>query len=315
MQKKFNVVAAGRAYTDIVGHVSGDFLQAHQIPLDGQRQCSVAELKAIQDGMSDTQFIAGGPGANTVAVVASLGGRAGYFGKVVPDEAGRHFLKDFELRDVAWCCPCFSESGDISATCLVLLHEDLRSFAYHPGCADNFSLADFAGFDFESVDFFLVEAHLLTSEVAKPVLTQAIQSAKNKSSLVINLQGITNWENCDETVETILSSAAIIVGNQLEQTALTQALKNRVLEPPASQLCVTTQGADGAQLHRAGKMLCKVPAVLPRQLVSVLGAGDAFIAGFLMALATGNDLQTSMLRGTQTAAAILEVTGARPTIL
>jgi sugar/nucleoside kinase (ribokinase family) len=315
MQKKFNVVAAGRAYTDIVAHVAEDFLHAHQIPLDGQRQCSVAELKAVQDGMADPQFIAGGPGANTVAVVASLGGRAGYFGKVFPDDAGRHFLKDFELRDVAWCCPCFSESGEMSATCLVLLHEDLRSFAYQPGCADNFSIADFASFDFESADFFLVEAHLLTSDIAAQVITQAIQFAKNKSSLVINLQGITSWVNYDAAIKTIVSSAAIIVGNQLEQTALAHALKNRALRTPASQLCVTTQGADGAQLHRAGKIICKVPAILPRQLVSVLGAGDAFIAGFLMTLSSGKDWQTSMLRGTETAAAILEVTGARLAIL
>ena len=36
---KFNLIAAGRAYTDVITHVSTDFLSIHNIPFDGQREC------------------------------------------------------------------------------------------------------------------------------------------------------------------------------------------------------------------------------------------------------------------------------------
>lgn len=312
MANNFNVVAVGRAYTDIIFHASEKFLAAHQIPINGQRECSVELLKQIQQDLSPLQMIAGGPSANTTAIIAALGGKAGFFGKVYDDEAGKNFLEDCKQRNVVLCCTPFVKTPALTGTCLVFLTDNKRSFAYNPGCSDYFAVTDFSAFDFSISDFFLIEAHLLTSPVAKPAIMQAIKNAKNKTRIVINLHGITQWDNGEVMVHEIIFYADIIIGNHDEQDAFAQALGSLQVTQSASQLIVTTQGAKGAEISRAGQVLCHVPAVAPGTFVSSIGAGDAFIAGFLLAQASGMGIEESMRRGAQTAAAILEETGARP---
>ena len=309
MQKIFNVVAVGRAYTDVIAHASAEFLQAHQIPIDGQRECSVAELKKIQALLSTTQMVAGGPGANTAAIVSALGGRAGYFGKVYRDAAGEGFLADFSQRKVAMCCSAYATAPELSGTCLVLLTDASRSFAYNPGCSDYFSTADFAKFDFLTTDFFLLEAHLLTSEIARPAIMKAVEQAKNKAIIVVNLHGIVDWQAFHDVAQYISSQADIIIGNQNEQNAFALAVDCS----PLSQFIVTTKGADGAELWQFGHVLCHVPAEKPKSFVSSIGAGDGFIAGFLLGQSSGMNLEKSMRYAVRTAAAILGESGARPT--
>lgn len=42
---KYNLVAVGRAYIDIIAHVTPEFHELHNIPLNGQRECSISEIK------------------------------------------------------------------------------------------------------------------------------------------------------------------------------------------------------------------------------------------------------------------------------
>jgi sugar/nucleoside kinase (ribokinase family) len=314
MEKTFNVVAAGRAYTDIIAHVSVEFLRQHQIPLDGQRECAVTELTQLQHELKLSQIVPGGPGANTVAIIAALGGTAGYFGKVYHDNAGQTFLADFTARNVVMCCASNATTPAMSATCLVLLTDQHRSFAYNPGCADYFSAADFNSFDFATTDFFLIEAHLLTSIIANNAIKTAMELALNKTSIVINLQGITEWKNFHDEARQIASHANIVIGNQQEQLAFAYVVNSLRLPTPLSQLIVTTKGANGAVVASLGRQLYHhAPATKPVKLVSSNGAGDAFIAGLLLAQSRGLSIEDSMDRAILTATAILEDTGARPT--
>jgi sugar/nucleoside kinase (ribokinase family) len=309
----YDVVAIGRAYTDIIADVTLEFLQSHQIPLDGQRECSIAELKSIQELLPAKQFIAGGTSANTLAVVTAAGGKTGYFGKVFADTAGAQFLADLTQRQITLCCSGHASIPELSATCLVLIHAEQRSMAYNPGCADNFSKEDFDTFDFRTTQFFLIEAHLLTSNTAKAAILYAIDLATNKTNIVINLQGITAWQGLSDSVQAIAHGANIIIGNQLEQDAYTQILSRLRLFSRAQQMRITTQGESGASLTQWGTLLYQVPAEIPQRIINTNGAGDAFTAGFLFARAKGLDLESSLKKAVSTATAMLTEVGARPT--
>lgn len=311
--KKFNLVAVGRAYTDIIADVTPAFLQAHHIPIDGQRECPVPELKKMQAALSHPRMLAGGASANTVAIVSALGGKAGFFAKVYRDAAGQSFLEDFQQRNVDLCCSAYAQWPEMSATCLVLLTGAHRSFAFNPGCGDEFSVGDFDKFDFSVTDFFLLEAHLLTSPIARPAMLAAVAAAENKTVIVINLQGIMHWEGFAEVLRYITSKANIIVGNQNEQAAFAGALELLQLSLRTSQLVLTTQGANGAEIFGAGREPYHVKAEKPKTFVSAIGAGDAFTAGFLFAQSRGMSIEESMQHGVRTATVILEEEGARPT--
>jgi len=313
LPKVFDLVAIGRAYTDIVSHASDEFLQTYHIPFDGQRESSIDELKTIQQALTQPQIFPGGSSANTVSVIAALGGKAGFFGKVYRDYAGEFFLKDLKQRKVTLCCDCYRPFPSMSATCLVLLNSDQRSFAYNPGCADYFSLEDFEKFDFSKTHFLLIEAHLLTSSIASKSILQVMKQAKDKSEIVINLQGIKQWDSFNEIVRHIISYASIIIGNKDEQTAFNETVHSLQPSQQISQISITTKGADGAEIYQPGQLPYSVPAIVPKMFVSSAGAGDAFIAGFLLSRSKGMGIKKSMHHAVLTATAILEETGARPT--
>ncbi len=70
---------------------------------------------------------------------------------------------------------------------------------------------------------------------------------------------------------------------------------------------VLTRGADGACAWSGGRTAA-VP-VQPAEVVDTLGAGDGFIAGFLVAHAGGLDLAECLLRGAAQGAAVCAVKG------
>lgn len=309
--KKFNVVAAGRAYIDIVAHVDAAFLRLHHIPEDGQRECSAAEIFQIQTQLSALQMLAGGPSSNTCAVISALGGKVGFFGKVFRDAAGEFFLEDANQRNIVFCCSPYSEKGGMSGTCLVLLTERHRSFVYNTGCSNHFYAEEFENFDFSTTDFFLLEAHLLTHPDAYDSIKKALYNAKNHTRIVINLHGITAWNNHHEVVKLITHYANIIVGNSVEQQAFQNAAAE--LEKLPEQLIITTKGESGAEAFQSGQVW-HAAANKPFEFVSTVGAGDAFIAGFLLALSNGANVQACLSAAVDAATSILGETGARPSL-
>jgi sugar/nucleoside kinase (ribokinase family) len=309
--KKFNVIAAGRAFTDIVATVDHPFLERHRIPADGQRECTTEEILQIQNFLSEAQMHAGGPSANTCAIVSALGGSVGYFGKVHRDLAGEFFLDDARKRNIHLCCDPYAIRADMSGTCLVLLTERKRSFAYTTGCSNLFSVSDFEEFNFALAEFFLLEAHLLTHASANHALENAMRYAKKYSRIVINLHGITVWDKHHKIVKLIAANADVIVGNDLEQQAFQDAAA--LLEKNPEQLIIITRGEHGAHAYQSDNVW-HAPAKLPRKLVSTVGAGDAFIAGLLLALSNGESVKASLAIAINVATAILSEIGARPSL-
>jgi sugar/nucleoside kinase (ribokinase family) len=310
MPEKFNLIAVGRAYTDIVAPASLVFLKKYGIPLDGQTESSIEELQQIQCELKSPILFAGGASANTVSVVSALGGSAGYFGKVCHDEAGENFLQDLVLRNIALCCDPYAELETLSGTCLVLLTDEHRSFAYNPGCSNQFTVADFDHFNFAKTDFILIEGHLLTHADSVSAMEYVLKNAKPQCKIVINLQGIVAWNQHDKKVaELIASTADIIMGNQMEQ----QVFEPYLTPYSASQVLVTTLGKAGATA-RQGALVWNIPAVTPEKMINTLGAGDAFIAGFLLGLSKYKSISESLDLASHAAAAIISEVGGRPAL-
>jgi sugar/nucleoside kinase (ribokinase family) len=313
--KKFNVVAAGRACTDIVAHVDKEFLKNYNIRSDGQRQVTTSEMQEMREHLLAPETLGGGPSANTAADVVALGGKAGFFGKINANEiADNFFLNDLKERGIALCCNPAVTAEASSAFCLVLLTDHHRSFAFNPGCADDYAVEDFAQFDFTTTDFFLIEAHLLTSANAMPALLKAMEFAQAKCQIVVNLHGVLSWQGQFTVASSIAEHADIIIGNQNEQMAFAQIRRMYQRSAQTPQMFVTTKGENGAEAIKTGDRSWHVNAITPAQLVSTVGAGDAFIAGFLLGLSTGLDIAESLNRGVRCAAAILEELGARPPV-
>lgn len=313
MSHSFDIVASGRAYTDIIANVSPDFLARYDIPANSLKLFAADDLARIRDALTDTHMSPGGCSANTCSVVAALGGRAGFFGKVAHDEAGENcFLSDFRQRGVEMCCPPYDETAPLSATSLVLYTGEERTFAYNLGCSHNVTPDDFKDFDFAKAGSFLIEASALINTTSRATIKEAMLKARKATRVAINLQNIKTWDDAPEIAAFITAQADMLIGNEAEHETLTRATQSLTAPHNPSQLRIITRGACGVSAIQK-KETIDVPAAPIATYKNDVGAGDAFTAGLLFGLSKGLELKESLGLGTQTASAILGEAGGRPT--
>lgn len=104
--------------------------------------------------------------------------------------------------------------------------------------------------------------------------------------------------------------ATYFFGNEAEVAQAMRFLRAasvRELLGPAEAVCVTL-GARGSAIYTARGRLA-IPAVRPRRVVDVTGAGDAYRAGFYAGLSRGYDLRRCGLLGSAVASFAVEEKG------
>ena len=117
---RYNVVAVGIACMDVIAAVEPQLLTEFGIPLNAGIEVDAQKLNTIWARFGNSELAAGGPSANTASVVAALGGKAGFFGKLAADKSGDLFLQDFQERGVEMCCELHDRTARQSAICLCL---------------------------------------------------------------------------------------------------------------------------------------------------------------------------------------------------
>ena len=80
-EAKYDVVGIGNALVDVLSSVPDNFLTRFDLAKGGMKLIGTDDAALIYNVLADTAEISGGSGANTMAGLASLGGRAAYIGK------------------------------------------------------------------------------------------------------------------------------------------------------------------------------------------------------------------------------------------
>ena len=111
-------------------------------------------------------------------------------------------------------------------------------------------------------------------------------------------------------VHELVDGAAYLFSNEYEAALIEQ----KTGWTPAEVLShvgtrVTTLGADGARIERAGHPAIHVPGIADAQMAEPTGAGDAFRSGFLAAVAWGMSLPRAAQLGNLLAVHALETVG------
>ncbi|MDB5431961.1 MAG: adenosine kinase, partial [Caulobacter sp.] len=102
MPDLYDVAAIGNAIVDVIAPASVDFL-ADEGLVPGSMQLVDPERSAqLYSRMAPGIEASGGSAGNTVAGVASLGGRAAYVGKVADDQLGNVFAHDMVAQGVVF---------------------------------------------------------------------------------------------------------------------------------------------------------------------------------------------------------------------
>lgn len=312
-----DVVGVGNAIVDVIAQADDAFLAAHAIPKGGMILIDEAQALEIYGHMAPGVEISGGSAANSIACVASLGGKGGFVGKVAKDALGDIFRHDLRALGVLFDAPPL-EQGPGTARCLINVTPDAqRSMTTYLGSAGHVSPDDIDPAMIESAAITFFEGYLFEQPIAREAFVAACRIAKRagrKAALTLSDSSCVDRQH-DALVEFSKAHVDVLLANEREAQTLFGADDLDEMARRARALCpltaITLSERGSILIPRRGDVV-RVAPVRPERLVDTTGAGDAYAAGLLYGLAQSLDLAACGRLGSIAAAEIISHYGARP---
>ena len=314
----FDVLCIGNAIVDVIARVEEEFVSRHGLVKGSMNLIDEARAEELYAGMGQAIEVSGGSAGNTAAGVASLGGKAAYFGKVKADQLGAIFRHDMRAQGVAFDTPA-AEEGPATARSFILVTPDSeRAMNTYLGACVNFTTRDVDRRVVEASAVTYMEGYLWDRPEAKEAFTLAARTARaagRKTSITLS-DSFCVERHRDSFLELIRNDIDIVFANETEIKSLykTQnfdgAMKAIAKDCP---IAVLTRSEKGCIVVKGNEVHASAAHPVDK-VVDVTGAGDLFAAGFLYGFTNGKSLQESAQLGSLAAAEVISHIGARPEI-
>ena len=312
----YDVVGLGNAIVDILAPADDAFLSKLNIHKGTMTLVDLDQASDIFEKMPPVSMISGGSVANTMAGLASLGGRGAFVGKVTSDQVGQFFSHDIQAAGVDFTTP-MADDGPETSKCLIMVTPDAqRTMCTYLGASTSLSVADLDQGLIESAQITYLEGYLWDSELPRQALRQAASWAREAGRLVaFSLSDPFLMQRYRADFQAFIPEMVdVLFANEAEITALYQVnTLEEAIDRVRGDVAVAaiTCGADGSVVI-AGDDRYAVPAAPVDNVVDTTGAGDLYAAGFLYGYSRNYRLDECALLGGIAAAEIISHVGARP---
>jgi sugar/nucleoside kinase (ribokinase family) len=275
------------------------------------------DAEAIYAAMPPSVEHSGGSAANTIAGVASFGGKPAFLGKVAADQLGKVFAHDIRAIGASFETPPLV-NGPATARSLILVTPDgERAMNTFLGAASLFSSDDLDPERIAAAKIIYLEGYLFDRDAAKAAFIDAAAIAKAHGRQVsLTLSDAFCVDRHRESFRRLVAEHVdVLFANERELLALYQTTDFDAALQRAradSVLAFVTRSAKGSVIL-AGEEVHIVDAVPPVPgVVDTTGAGDQYAAGALFGLARGRRLIECGRLGSIAAAEVISHFGARP---
>ncbi|MEL6956443.1 MAG: adenosine kinase [Pseudomonadota bacterium] len=316
-ESRYDVVGLGNAIVDVIAPVEDSFLNAWDIRKNGMTLIDEGRAEALT-GAADGQELSGGSGANTIAGVASFGGRAGYIGKVAEDRLGEVFINETRAIGVDFDTPPLVDGPATARSIIFVTPDGARSMNTFLGASVMFSPTDVDEDMVRSGAILYLEGYLFDRDDAKAAFVHASEIAKaagRKVALTLSDNFCVDRHR-DSFRHLISGHADIVFANEAELLSLyetgdfAEALAQLQADTAVAAVTRSEVGSvvvgDGDPIHLPAEPIDKV--------VDTTGAGDQYAAGFLFGVARGLPLATCGKLGHIAAAEVISHYGPRPEV-
>lgn len=312
-----DVLAIGNAIVDVIAASDDAFLEVEGLAKGGMRLIDAEEATRLYGRMAQGRETSGGSAANTVAGVAALGHKAGFIGRVAPDQLGDVFRHDIRALGVHFDTPAGAEEPP-TARCLILVTPDAqRTMNTFLGASQHLDAADIDAELIRSAAILYLEGYLWDPEAPRAAMRVAIETAREagrKVAFTLSDGFCVDRHRADFRALIDGGQIDILFANEDEACSLTKTDSfERAAEwlEGKAEIVVITRSEKGAVVLAGGERYA-VPAQPVDRVVDTTGAGDLFAAGFLSGLSQGRSMPDCAHIGAIAAAEVISHYGARP---
>jgi sugar/nucleoside kinase (ribokinase family) len=314
----FDVVGIGNAIVDVIAHADEDFLTRNELTKGAMTLIDAPRAETLYGRMASAIEASGGSAANTMAGLASLGGRAAFIGKVRNDQLGGIFRHDIHAAGVHFESEP-ATAGLPTARCLIFVTPDAqRTMQTFLGASVDLGPDDVDESLISDAAVTYLEGYLWDKPQAKEAFQRAARiahAAGRKVSLTLSDPFCVDRHRADFR-KLIEGHVDVLFANEAEIKSLYQtddfdaAL---ALVRNSCEVAVLTRSEKGAVVA-SNDQLHTVPAAPVARVVDTTGAGDLYAAGFLLGYTRGLPLDLCSKIGAVAAAEIISHYGARPAV-
>ncbi len=313
---ELDVIGVGNAIVDVLAQASEAFLIEHGLIKGSMSLIDEERAAHLYSHMGSCIEASGGSAANTMAGVASLGGKSAYIGRVCNDQLGEIFSHDMHALGIHFGVPP-ATSGPATARCLILVTPDAqRTLNTYLGACVNLGPEDIDEALVRRGKITYLEGYLWDRPKAKEAFIKAasIASAAGRQVALSLSDSFCVARHRESFLELVSRHVDILFANEPEIKALYQT--DSFDEAAArvrgqTKLAALTRSERGSVLI-AGDVCVEISAAPVARVVDTTGAGDLYAAGVLYGVTHGHSLRESGWRGSVAAAEVIGHYGARP---
>lgn len=296
MQKKYDVIALGRACVDLN---------------------AVEYNRPMEETMTFSKYVGGSP-ANIAIGSAKLGLKVGFIGKIPDDQHGRFIEHYMAKAGVDTSNMIVDQEGHKTGLAFteILSPEECSILMYREQVADLYLRPDEIDEDYlkESHSLVISGTALAQSPSREATLKAVALARKNGIKIVFELDYRPyTWQTKDETAiyySLVAQQSDIVIGTRDEYDMMENS-ENGANDVTIAQLfkhqpelIVIKHGVEGSYAYTKEGDTYRGKAYKTKVL-KTFGAGDSYAAAFLYALNSGKGIETALKYGSASAAIVV----------
>ena len=294
--KEYDVVGMGHALMDIIVTVDDEFLQELDVAKGSMTLIDDTKHAALIKMLSDKELklATGGSASNTIKGISILGGKGAFMGMIGNDDYGNTYeklLSESHVKPVLGKC-----DKDTGIAIICVTPDGERTMLTYLGAASEFRIENVDEEIIKRSKILHIEGYFIGNPETEKAVLKAMEIAKatqKKISIDLSDPGLITSKL--ESIKTILKEYVdIVFVNEYEAKAFTGSTGSEEEEAVniLSEYCdvaIVKLGAKGSIIKhhdRASntKTFHKIP-IHRVEVVNTNGAGDAYAAGILYAIA------------------------------
>jgi sugar/nucleoside kinase (ribokinase family) len=319
-EARHDVLGIGNAIVDILARAEDDFLVEQKLSKGSMRLVDMVESKRLYDIMGPAIEASGGSAGNTVAGIASLGGKCAFVGKIADDELGTVYRHDMRSIGATFDVPALSDGTLPTARSMIFITPDgERTMNTYLGACHALGPDDIDPVLVADTKITYFEGFLWDAPSARDAFHKAADIA-HKAGRQVSLtlsdafcvdRFRTDFGRLlrDGTIDILFANDAEIK-SFYQTSSFASALDALRSE---CRIAAVTVGAEGSYIVTP-EGIEQIPATFVEHVVDTTGAGDLYASGFLYAMARGLDLPTAAALGSLAAGEVINHVGPRPAV-